>query len=75
MYVSTIIDGISISLRLSAADEASFDPRAVRARLDCWALVLVTSDLNVPRPLLEPVLKCLLNLVRGAQSLLTSLYE
>ena len=64
------LDGDSVYLRLSAADGARIDPRAVRARFVWWALVLVTGDLDVPRPLLERVLKCLL--VRGAQSLLTS---
>ena len=64
---------MSVLLRLSAADEASIDPRAVRARLDWGAIAFVRCDLDVPRPLLEHVLKCLL--ARGDLYMILVIYS
>lgn len=49
-----------MSFRLSADDERRVDPRAVRALLDWWPVAFVKSELDVPRPLLEHVVKCIL---------------
>lgn len=63
-----LIDGVSESLLLSVDEERRIDPREVRARLDWWAIAFVRSDFDIPRPLLEHVLKCLLS--RGLQTVI-----